>query len=109
MYIKYVLCSGGPDGWQRDGGNREKIMPVSSLIVRMSPQDTQGVLEQLSTHPLVSVLHAQPGAVAILTETPDDRTDQHLWKQIEKLAGVGHVELLYHNFEDLEDRSHAAQ
>lgn len=84
-------------------------MPVSSLIVRTETALTAQVGECLADNPLISVSHVQPGAIAVVTETPDDRTDKHLWQQIEGIEGVTHVELIYHNFEDLEETRHEAQ
>lgn len=84
-------------------------MPVSSLIVRTETALTTPVGECLADHPLVTVTQVTPGAIAVVTETPDNRTDQHLWKQIEGIDGVTHLELIYHNFEDLEEIRHEAQ
>lgn len=77
-------------------------MPISSLIVRVRPGEGARVGAALETHPAVEVSHVTADAVAVVTETPDDGVDRLLWKQLEAMDGVNHVELIYHNFEALE-------
>ncbi len=81
-------------------------MPISSLIVRTAEDRTDAISAKLATHPAIEVSYTVPGSVVIITETPDDHIDKHLWEQIEALDGVSLVELIYHNFEDLEGREH---
>lgn len=84
-------------------------MPISSLIVRTEPGCSAEVGAMLATHPAIEVSHSTENAVAIVTETPEDSVDKLLWKQIEGMAGVTHVELIYHNFEDLEESGHESK
>ena len=84
-------------------------MPISSLIVRTEEGHTAEIGALLATHPAIEVSHVAESAVAIVTETPEDSVDKLLWKQIEGMAGVMHVELIYHNFEDLEVRCHESK
>ncbi|MCF6284631.1 MAG: chaperone NapD [Candidatus Hydrogenedentes bacterium] len=81
-------------------------MPISSLIVRTAEDRTEAISAELATHPAIEVSHVTTGSIAIVTETPDDDVDKHLWKQIEAIHGVNFVELIYHNFEDLEGAEH---
>jgi nitrate reductase NapAB chaperone NapD len=81
-------------------------VPISSLIVRTETAETEAVRALLANHPAIEVSHATADAIAIITETPGDDVDKHLWKQIEAFSGVTHVELIYHNFEDLEGTDH---
>ncbi len=75
-------------------------MPISSLVVHTGEEYTSKVRDQLNGHPVIEVVHVSGGAIAIVTETPDDSVDKLLWKQIEEIPGVSHLELVYHNFED---------
>lgn len=84
-------------------------MPISSLIVRTQASQHDCVIETLATHPAIEVGHVGPGSIAVITETPGKDADTHLWKQIEAIDGVTHVELIYHNFEDLEGSSNAIE
>ena len=81
-------------------------MPISSLIVRTETAHTGTVCAKLAAHPAIEISHATDDAITIVTETPGDDVDKHLWKQIEAFSGVTHVELIYHNFEDLEGTDH---
>jgi len=107
MYIKYVFVE--PLTARPIDGQRREHMPISSLVIRTGPTATENVCEELASCPLIEIAHVQVGAIAAVTETPDDQTDQQLWKLIEGLHGVTHVELIYHNFEDLEGPSHVAE
>lgn len=75
-------------------------MPISSLVVHAEEPCRNSVCEQLNGHPAIEVVHVSERAIAIVTETPDDSVDKLLWRQIEEISGVTHLELVYHNFED---------
>ena len=84
-------------------------MPISSLIVRTEEPKQAFVVEALATHPAIEVGHVGTGSIAVITETPGKDADTYLWKQIEAIEGVTHVELIYHNFEDLEGCTDATE
>lgn len=75
-------------------------MPISSLVVHAEEWARAAVCEHLAGHPAIEVVYVSERGVAIVTETPDDSIDKLLWRQIEAISGVTHLELVYHNFED---------
>ncbi|MCA9402282.1 MAG: chaperone NapD [Candidatus Omnitrophica bacterium] len=75
-------------------------MPVSSLIIRTEPEQTQKVRSQLHEWKGVSVEAVDGINIVIVTETETQKQDKELWKSIESLAGVLQCDLIYHNFED---------
>ena len=77
-------------------------MPISSLIVRTTTGAGPTLAGDLTDHPAIEVCQVTPEAVAIVTETPEEPMDRLLWKQLEAHDAVTHVELIYHNFEELE-------
>lgn len=78
-------------------------MPISSLIVRTKPESTQDICEIFKTHPCISDAEIHGENVVITTETNSREEDKVLWNQIESVPGVLQCDLIYHNFEDLEE------
>ena len=78
-------------------------MPISSLIVRTTEPDANGVARALETHPAVTTCEVRGADILIVTETGATSDDEALFKQFEQVEGVRAVELIYHNFEDLEE------
>ena len=50
----------------------------------------------------LAVVKRVDNSLLVITETDATSEDEALWKRIEGVAGVVAVELIYHNFEDLE-------
>ena len=77
-------------------------MPISSLIVRTNAEDSGSVVKAIEAVDGTAVLHVEDGAIAVLTETTSEEADQQLFHHIETIHSVIAVELIYHNFEDIE-------
>lgn len=75
-------------------------MPISSLIVRTEPQQTEPVRSQLCHLEGVNVEATDGTNIVIVTDTVTQKQDKELWKTIEALTGVLQCDLIYHNFED---------
>ena len=79
-------------------------MPISSLIARTdSPENASLVANVVSTIPRCSVERIEGNDLIILTETSDTKEDKAIWDQLEGLGHIQSLELIYHNFEDLEE------
>jgi len=83
-------------------------VPISSLVVHAEERCHSNVCGLLNGHPAIEVVHVSESAIAIVTETPDGSVDKLLWRQIEALSGVTHLELVYHNFEDGKEYHHVS-
>lgn len=77
-------------------------MPVSSLIIRTEKDKTQVIAEQLNACQEATVSEIQGDNIILVTETKAQSDDRMLWDTIEKISGVLHCDLIYHNFEDEE-------
>ena len=77
-------------------------MPISSLIVRTGEPDASRIVPALEAIGAVTSCDAQGPNIIVITETDATSEDEALWKTIEGVEGVVAVELIYHNFEDLE-------
>ncbi len=78
-------------------------MPISSLIVEVAGAEVAGVVAAINQLPYAEVSHTEKERLVVLTDTPNQDADHELWKQLEGVPGVAIVNLIYHNFEDLED------
>ena len=77
-------------------------VPISSLIVRTEAAGTDAVVAEVSALAGATVSHVEGQDIVVLTETQARSEDTGLWERIESMHGVNAVELIYHNFEDLE-------
>lgn len=78
-------------------------MPVSSLIVSTQEHQAGRVAEAIDQMPSTSVCRVIQNDIVVLTETRDQQEDQRLWEQMKQIPGVLAVDLIYHNFEDVEE------
>mgnify|MGYP000297745701 CR=1 FL=1 len=81
-------------------------MPISSLIVRASQEGVKDVADQIRSLAGTSVSKIEKENIIVLTETDSQDDDKKLWDAIEKIPGVVQCDLIYHNFEDMENNSH---
>ncbi len=77
-------------------------MPISSLIVRTRPERVQQVVKRVLELDGTAAPETREDCVVVLTETADRRADKELWDSIEAIDGVTGLDLIYHNFEDLD-------
>lgn len=81
-------------------------MPVSGLIVRTRPSQARAVAHACATVPSVEVTHVDAAALVVVTQGNTEAADRQAMESLQKLAGVVAVELIYHNFEDVQAHGH---
>lgn len=77
-------------------------MPISSLIVRTRPECAQHVATRVIEFEGASAPERREDCIVVLTETADRDADKELWGAIQAIDGVMGVDLIYHDFEDLD-------
>jgi len=80
-------------------------MPVSSLIVRTTAGAAPRAAHAVGALAGVTSCAVDDTDLVVITETRATAEDEALWKRIEQVEGVLAVELIYHNFEDLEEKT----
>jgi periplasmic nitrate reductase NapD len=80
-------------------------LPISSLIAQARPDAVPEILEQIARLEGAEIVVEDGGRIAIVTETSDRAEDARLWTTIESLPGVARLDMIYHNFEDVEEAS----
>ncbi len=78
-------------------------MPISSLIVRTKADQANAVCRALKTNEYVSSTEVHGDNIVLVTQTENRIEDKYLWDTIENVPGVLQCDLIYHNFEDVED------
>jgi nitrate reductase NapAB chaperone NapD len=78
------------------------IIPISSLILRIGEGYSEAVRATVSSMEGVTISSEGENALAILSETVHPKEDKAIWAQLENIEGVLALELVYHNFEDME-------
>ncbi len=78
-------------------------MPISSLIVRTSEADAFRIACALRANEAVTSCEVRGPDLLVITETGATSDDEALFKAFDQVAGVRAVELIYHNFEGLEE------
>lgn len=84
-------------------------MPISSLIVRTKSERTQNVASSIGEITGAEVSRIEAESIVVITDTRDQHQDRRIWDAIEAMPGVIGVNLIYHNFEDLENESDKTQ
>lgn len=81
-------------------------MPISSLIVRTKANETNVIADQIrNTVDHTEVSNIEGDNIVVLTDTATRDEDKEIWGKIESIPGVLKVDLIYHNFEDLEEEN----
>lgn len=78
-------------------------MPISSLIIHAAIGHADAVAQAIQIRPGVTVAETQGERLVVLTETANRDEDRHIWNELENTEHVVGVNLIYHNFEDLEE------
>ncbi len=81
-------------------------MPISSLIVRAAPEMAKQVADHIRRLSGADVSRIQGDSIVAVTETETREQDKKLWDDMKAIDGVLGVDLIYHNFEDMEHGSH---
>jgi nitrate reductase NapAB chaperone NapD len=79
-------------------------MPISSLMLSTADGQAPTVVRTVQDHPGITVAGVSGNRVAVLTETRTRAEDRDIWDALENTEHVVGVNLVYHNFEDLEDQ-----
>ncbi|MBI2422368.1 MAG: chaperone NapD [Candidatus Hydrogenedentes bacterium] len=77
-------------------------MPISGVILRTQPLTCPAVAQHCLLLPYITITHQQDDALVLVTDTPDARCERDIVGTLERIDGVVAVEVIYHNFEDLE-------
>ena len=78
-------------------------MPVSGLVLTLSPGDGGQVAQALGADPRVTVGERAAQRLPVVTETDTMGDHLDLWNELEGLDGVLQVELAFHDFSDVGD------
>ena len=78
-------------------------MPISSLIVQARNGRVEAVAERLRTIPELEVTGRQGDQLVVVAETGNRKHDREVYRRIEDTEEVVALNLIYANFEDLED------
>ncbi len=78
-------------------------MPISSLIVRTKGGAAEQVSRDLQSMAGLEISHVDGNDLVILTETASREEDSLLWDAVAGTTNVLGLDLIYHNFEDLEE------
>jgi nitrate reductase NapAB chaperone NapD len=78
-------------------------MPISSLLVKAQSKDVERIAGAIGAMPGAQVFRVAGEDIAVLTETTDRDEDKGIWDAVEALPGVVKIDLIYTNFEDLEE------
>ena len=79
-------------------------MPVSSVIVRKSETaNSDDLSSELASLDGATLKHVEGDSFAVLIDVPTQSEEKVLWNTLETIEGVTHVDLIYHNFEDVNE------
>jgi len=80
-------------------------MPVLGAVLTLHDQPTlrAGALSALSTDPRITVGEPQRGRLPVVLATDTRADDKALWRSLEELPGITHLELVTADFSDLTD------
>lgn len=78
-------------------------MPISSLIVQAQSGRVDAVAERLKTFPELEITPGGGDHLVVVAETEDRRHDREVYRRIEETDEVLALNLIYVNFEDLEN------
>jgi len=80
-------------------------MPVSSYVIRCSPQDQPSVRKQLQQIPGIEIGEATDTGFPVATEAETGKAAEEMGNRLQNLEGVKSAVLVYHNFEDVADEA----
>jgi nitrate reductase NapAB chaperone NapD len=78
-------------------------MPVSSMIVKAQEDRVDGVVVAIRALRGATVHAVQGSEIVAVTDTATEQEDHALWQAMEQTEGVAKLDLIYHNFEDVDD------
>ena len=78
-------------------------MPISSLIVQTQSGRAEAVAARLTSFPELEVTPGEGDHLVVVAETRDRKHDREVYRRIEETDEVLTLNLIYVNFEDLEN------
>ena len=81
-------------------------MPIASIVVRTKDDCLEEVVDQVKQYEGVSISDIGRDKFIVVSETETREQDKNLWERLEAVPGVLKVDLIYYNFEDLEEETH---
>ena len=79
-------------------------MPISSVIVRKAESaESDAIAQSIATLDGTTVKHQEGDSLVVLIDVATPTDEKHVWNSLEDLEGVAHVDLIYHNFEDVDE------
>ncbi len=77
-------------------------MPITSLIIGTAPGESANVAQQLADVPYVTITDVKEDSIIVITDTPQSEDDKTCWDAFTGIPGVVSSDVIYHNFEDVE-------
>ena len=78
-------------------------MPISSLIVQAQSGRAEAVAERLRSFPELEITPGDGDHLVVVAETENRKHDREVYQRIEETDDVVALNLIYVNFEDLEN------
>ena len=75
-------------------------MPVHGAVLTLAPNADVAVLA-----PVRHLTLGEPTGqrIPVMVDTPDRAADRTVWRHLERLPGVAHIELVFTDFSDLKE------
>lgn len=84
-------------------------MPITSLIIGIksdSSDNKDACVAEIAALPYVEVSDVRDASIVVITDTANTEDDQSTWDALGAIPGVLSTDIIYHNFEDTESKSH---
>ena len=79
-------------------------MPVSSVIIRKREEsDSEALSTELASVEGATLKHVEGDKFVVLIDVATPSEEKVIWNTLETIEGVAHVDLIYHNFEDVNE------
>ncbi len=83
-------------------------MPISGLVLTVADEvSIDQILSSLSECPAVTPGPVNGRKIAIVTETDGREEDKQLWKTLQDISGVFHIDVAYIQFDENEEHAEA--
>ena len=77
-------------------------MPISSVIINASAGTAENVSAAVNELQGATVMEIRENSIIAILDTQDPKQDKNLWDQIKNTPNAINLDLIYHNFEDVE-------
>ncbi|MFT7521488.1 MAG: hypothetical protein ACI9MC_003639 [Kiritimatiellia bacterium] len=76
-------------------------MPVHAAVLTLDPSAAPTTLQKLGCMEWLTLGEPQGFRLPVVADPPDRDADRVVWRAIEHLAGITHIELVFSEFSDL--------